>query len=131
MQCDCDTIQELIEYDLKCAKRYRRSASLIMIGNIDTLPLPAKMLCDEFVRDCDLYCEHNGRIVILMAETEHAGALNFIQRLQREINLYGNLKFSITTFPNDGHSVEELILIAERRLQKAIHQNETAVIAND
>ena len=112
-------LELLLDYELRCAKRYRRYVSLIMIAPMENgVPLN-EAIGGCSIRECDEYFELDEGSVILLGETDNSGAIVALERFQNSANSSHDLRSSVVSFPFDGYTVYELLSIARRRLQKA------------
>ena len=111
-------LQDVLNYELSCAERYRRFVSLVMVTGPSHDGSVRRVLADK-IRSSDLLAEKNSHLVILMSETDQNGAQIAIDRF-RSFGANSELWFSLVTFPQDSGSAEALVQVAERRLQRAL-----------
>jgi len=119
-------LQDVLHYELTCAERYRRFVSIVMVsyGQGDT---PVRKVIAEKVRESDLLAEKNSHLIILMSETDSAGATTAIHRYKTQTG-EGDLRFSLVTFPNDSGTADSLMEAGERRLSAARADQPGAVV---
>ena len=125
-----DLLQEVLQYELACAERYRRFVSLVMVKEGEKGVQLEHVLADK-VRDSDLLAEKNSSFLILMSETDRNGARSAISRyvdLDGEVH---DFRFALVTYPNDSGSAEDLMEAAERRLMKASEEGPGAIVSGD
>ena len=119
--------QDVLDYELLCAERYRRFVSLVMIKGASGQPV-RKALADR-IRSSDLLAEKNSHLVILMSETSPDGAYVAIDRYRTYCEEQP-LWFSLVTFPQDSGTAEEFVTVAERRLQAASQEQAGSVVSS-
>ncbi len=119
--------QDVLDYELVCAERYRRFVSLVMVKGASPSHPVRKVLADR-IRSSDLLAEKNSHLVILMSETDADGANIAISRY-REYCEEHPLWFSLVTFPQDSGSATEFVNAAERRLGVATNEQAGAVVS--
>lgn len=122
-------LQDVLNYELACAERYRRFVSVVMITDADTKEPVRRLLADR-IRSSDLLAEKNSHLVVLMSETDGKGAQIAIDRYKTRTADH-KLCFSLVTFPQDSGNAEDLMEAAERRLREAQERGGGAVIAAD
>jgi hypothetical protein len=109
------------------ANRYNTCFSLILIGVESAEGLePLKKLVATVlgsVRSCDITgLSENGRIMIILPETDYFGALIAAKKLSRALSsaIKGgstrNVLLSSATFPRDGRTFSEITGAADRKL---------------
>ncbi len=125
-----DLLQEVLEYELACAERYRRFVSLVMVKEGDSTTQLEQILADK-VRDSDLLAEKNSNFLILMSETDRKGAQSAISRFVDRDGEVHDFRFALVTYPNDSGSAETLIQAAERRLMMAVDEGPGAIVSGD
>lgn len=113
-----DTAQfgRLLAHELRCAKRYRRFVSLLMVtGGGDCHPLGT--LLAGAVRECDVLTSFEGKAVVLMSDTSPEGAHAAAARLlASRIPGGSGLRYAIASYPLDGNTPDALLEVALRRL---------------
>jgi hypothetical protein len=119
--------QDVLDYELVCAERYRRFVSLVMVKGSDSSQ-PVRRVLSERIRSSDLLAEKNANLVILMSETDSDGAAIAINRY-REFCGDQPLWFSLVTFPQDTGSAAEFVKAGERRLMQAAENEPGAVVS--
>jgi hypothetical protein len=110
-------LQDVLNYELSCAERYRRFVSLVMVSGPSSEGSIRRALADK-IRSSDLLAEKNSYLVILMSETDQNGAQIAIDRY-RNYGANSELRFSVVTYPQDSGNAETLVQAAERRLRRA------------
>jgi len=108
----------LLAYELRCAERYRRFVSVVMITSGNG-PVRYRQLLDGAIRDSDEFIEFDQAAAVLMAETDQAGALQAIERYKSKLNGAADLRFSLASFPKDARDARALFDTGRRRLAKA------------
>ena len=111
-------LQKFLGYELKSAERYRRFVSLVLV-NRDDQKRETRQLLTDAVRTSDVLADVDDVSVILMTETNSAGALSAIDRYKNRGDLGQILRFAVVTYPSDGGGVESLIETGYRRLESA------------
>lgn len=115
-------LERLLDYELRCAKRYRRFVSIVVVTSANGCAKLAKIaetLDDDVVRDCDQFFELENGSAILMTETDSAGAIAALERCQTAADRDHDLRSAVVSFPFDGHTAAELLAVAHRRLARA------------
>ncbi len=121
--------QDVLDYELVCAERYRRFVSLVMVKGESSEQPVHKMLADR-IRSSDLLAEKNSHLVILMSETDSDGANIAISRFRTYCEARA-LWFSLVTFPQDSGTAADFVRVAERRLDAATQEQAGAVVSSD
>lgn len=117
--------QDVLDYELACAERYRRFISLVMVRGASAASV--RHLLAERIRSSDLLAEKNSHLVILMSETDGVGASIAIDRY-KDFCTEHPLWFSLVTFPQDSGTASELVQAGERRLDTASKEQAGAVV---
>lgn len=125
-----DLLQDVLQYELACAERYRRFVSLVMVAEGSDEAQLQHVLVDK-VRESDLLVVKESTFLILMSETDRNGARNAISRYIDRDGEVHDFRFSLVTYPNDSGNAEVLIEAAERRLQKATKEGPGAIVSGD
>jgi len=125
-----DLLQEVLEYELACAERYRRFVSLVMVKEGEKGAQLEHILADK-VRDSDLLAEKNSNFLILMSETDRNGARSAISRFVDRDGEVHDFRFALVTYPNDSGSAEALMEAVERRLVMADEEGPGAIVSGD
>lgn len=126
------TLEQFLDYELRSATRYRRFTTLVLISRSAEAWDP-RALIGEIMRSSDefFYLEGGGA-AILMGETDGIGALAAVGRYRLACREEKDIRFSLTTYPSDVRSVAEMLVIGQRRLQKAKGRSEPGcVVSND
>ena len=116
-------LRKFLRYELKAAERYRRFVSLVMVTSPNQNGKAPRVLSDT-LRNSDIMADFDGDAIILMSETNSAGALSAIERYKSKNADAADLRFSLVTYPSDGGGAEGLIAAGCRRLQKAVNSEE-------
>lgn len=129
VQEDIGFLTKFLGYELRSAERYRRFISLVMVASPQSNERVNRLLGDN-LRTSDVVADFDGASIILMSETNSAGALSAIERYKNTENIKNvhDLRFSLVTFPADNGGPESMIASAFRRLQKAAEGEPGAVI---
>ncbi len=117
--------QDVLDYELSCAERYRRFISLVMVRGESSASV--RRLLAERIRSSDLLAEKNSHLVILMSETDGVGAGIAIDRY-KDFSTDHPLWFSLVTFPQDSGTASELVQAGERRLDVASKSDPGAIV---
>jgi len=112
-------LESLLQYELNCAKRYRRFLSIIMTGAVGIHTEMKEVWKTDEIRESDQFFDLEEGTAILMPETDGAGAITAINRCLEVLGPDYDLRFGVASFPFDAQSTEDLLRIAERRLQTA------------
>jgi len=108
--------ERLLDYEIRCANRYRRFVSIAMVASPNGHAIPRQNFGPNMIRDCDEFFEFKDVSVILMGETDSAGAQAALERCMIQES---DLCFAVASFPFDGRTAAELLASARRRLDKA------------
>jgi hypothetical protein len=111
-------LSKYLGYELQSAERYRRFVSVVMVGSSGREGKVKKLL-SHHLRISDVMADFDGAAMILMSETNSAGALTAIERYKNGNDEGHDLRFSLVTYPSDGGGADGMIATAFRRLQKA------------
>ena len=111
-------LSKFLRYELKSAERYRRFVSLIIVTSTGRTGKVKKLLAEQ-LRNSDVMAELDGASVILMSETNTAGALAAIERYKARNSDNHDMRFALVTYPSDGGGADGLLAAGFRRLQKA------------
>jgi len=68
--------------------------------------------------------------VILMSETDSAGAMQAVQRLRTSLAETSGICFAVSSYPLDGQTAPQLLAVLEGRLTKAKALGQGAVVAS-
>lgn len=112
-------LEQLLDYELRCAKRYRRFVSIIVVAPVNGFMGLKGIFEDDAIRECDQFFEVDDGSAILMTETDSAGAVAALERCQVAADDNRDLRFAVVSFPFDGHTAAELLETAHRRLDRA------------
>jgi hypothetical protein len=118
MHVEFTVLNRLLEYELTSAERYRRYVSLVMIHSpVD--PESLKITMDTHVRNSDAIAHFDHSVAVLMSETDQEDALRAVERYGNFMDDQLDPRYSVATYPVDNHTPDELLDIANRRLQEA------------
>jgi len=124
-------LEFLLKYEVGQSARHRRYLSLGMVSCSGD-PMMLRKILDEIVRGSDPLFSVNGHIVVLMGETDKEGALRAVERYKGAVNGDMDVRYAISSFPDDGKTITDLIRIGHRRLETAkTHDEYGAVVAHD
>lgn len=123
-------LQDVFQYELACAERYRRFVSLVMVTERSNGEQLVNVLTDR-VRDSDLVVEKNSTFLILMSETDQNGAKTAISRFVDRDGDVHDFRFSLVTYPNDSGNARSLLEAGERRLLKASEGQAGDIVSSD
>ena len=102
-------LEEIIEHELRCAKRYRRFVSIISFEK-ENIPFDLEFFLEKVIfRECDEIFLINGIVFIIMSDTNKFGAETAMRRMKENLEFRYELRYNIVSFPFDGHSAEDLI----------------------
>ncbi|MCX7016967.1 MAG: hypothetical protein NTW86_31140 [Candidatus Sumerlaeota bacterium] len=121
----------LLEYELRCAARYRRFAALVLFKSLGEHNASFVELLQTCIRGSDQFFALNGVGAILMGETDTAGAANAVNRYRNCAGKHSDALFGIAGFPSDSTSAAELLRIARRRLQEALKPDAWGELARE
>lgn len=122
-------LESLVDYELRCSRRYNRPVSLVMVDASELAMEDLRGLLGRVIRGSDQFLELGARGVILMGETTREGALSAIRRYKESCGSEIDVRFGVACFPEDASSTEELLTVARRRLDKAVTLEPGAVVA--
>jgi hypothetical protein len=123
-----NTLEWLLDYELKQSVRHRRYLSLVILSPDKDSKKLKKVLEDSF-RCTDPVFSVNGTLVVLMGETDKNGAVRAVERYQKTVNGSMDVRYSVASFPEDAKEAEKLMHAAYRRLETArTSRTETVVI---
>lgn len=124
-----ELLEWLLDYEIRAAARYRRFATLVMIGSGNG-PVNIRELLIDSVRDSDEYFELDSSSAVLMGETDGADALVAVHRYKARCDDDVDLRFSVASYPGDGRGVGELVSAAQRRLNQARGRHRGAIVTS-
>ena len=118
MQTTFPVLRETMQYELYVSERNRRYVSLMMLTS-PTDQQGLKLCFPPHVRKSDVMADCDNSIAVLMSETDQSSALCAVDRYRELLKNQFEPRFSVVTYPSDENSVDQLIELAENRLQKA------------
>ena len=132
MEKYCPDLEGLLDYELPMARRYRRFLSLAIVQTDGwSLDCADRLegIVKGAVRRSDAVCRYrDGTFALLLGETSKEGALKALRRCCAGLDV--GFHSSVSSFPIDGQSVEGLIDSACRRLDRARHMGQGAIVAD-
>lgn len=124
-------LEKLVDYELRCAKRYGRYISIVMISPAGESAKQKEMVGGNRMRESDQVFDVEDGSIILMGETDKSGAIVALERYQVATSEEQDLRSAVVTFPFDGFTVSELLSTVFRRIDKAKKMSiKGAVITN-
>lgn len=128
-----EELLEYLDYEVACAKRYRRFLSLVIMKlpiQFDYRPNVLRNTIRE--SDCFVPLERvENTAAVLMPETDGASAKHAVERYKRETGNDIDMRSGIASFPSDAGSAEDLMESAFRLLFKALESDFGAVVCGD
>lgn len=121
-------LESLLDYEVRCSTRYRRTLCLLFVVPVNTSADLENMIRDVF-RSSDEFFEFRSRTAILMSETDCTEALTAIDRYKGACGEDVDLRFAVASFPVDGQTTSEIVTTAQRRLNQALKLDRGAVVA--
>ncbi|MBI4557900.1 MAG: hypothetical protein HY706_09990 [Candidatus Hydrogenedentes bacterium] len=115
---DGSLLNQLLAYELRCARRHRRFVSLVLIRNGKSFSDYRELLAN-LIRDCDELMEFEGGAAILMTETPAVGAAKVMERFRARLAGAKNLRLAAASFPADGQTSDTLLGKGRERLHNA------------
>ena len=128
MQSELSFLKRLLQYELRCAERYRRFVSLVVVGSMESAQADMGQVLHGSVRSSDEMAMVDGAAAILMAETDADGARAAVDRYKRRYADALDLRFGVVTFPEDGKEGDALLDAAMRRYADAVQGEVGAVV---
>ena len=111
-------LQWLLGHELRLSARHRRFASLVVCASLDA-PAEFDGLLRDVIRESDVLFVVDAARVVLMCETDGAGACAAAERYEGRINGSMAVRYGVSSYPVDGKSPEEVLDAAWRRLDAA------------
>jgi hypothetical protein len=111
-------LARLLDYELRCAKRYRRDISLVLIGRLQTTESIAQLL-GAALRDSDELIELENGAAIIMTETTPDAAEKAVERMKALNDGASRLQFTVLAYPRDAKSAQELLDVCSATLKNA------------
>lgn len=127
VEAQLDLLENVLNYELACAERYRRFVSVVMVGSKSSEDKAVRHIAER-VRSSDMMAESDASVVILMSETDKTGAKIAIDRFKIPNNDGADLSFSLVTYPYDSGGVGEMMETASRRLEMASNEGPGALV---
>ncbi len=118
VQTDISTLQDMLQYELHAAERYRRFVTLLLIDSRqEGSSLEEDM--KRHLRSSDVMARIDNSIAVLMGETDNDGARIAAERYKKDFGRHAEFYFSLATYPADGGKPERLFTVAHERLEKS------------
>ena len=111
-------LEFLLKYEVTQSARHRRYLSLGMVSSLED-PVMLRKILDGIVRGSDPLFSVNGHVVVLMGETDKEGAMRAMKRYKGAVNGDMDVRYAISSFPDDGKTTTDLIRTGDRRLETA------------
>lgn len=121
------SLYRMTDYEVRCSERYRRFFSLVFMASSHEVGEFMSQLGGS-LRNSDEFADFNGHSAILMGETDKKDAMQAVKRLGRECNGSTDIRFSVTSYPKDGTTSDELFRTALERLERAKSGDVGAVV---
>ena len=128
MEPDIRRLIDLLDYELKQSTRHRRYLSLVMLSFEDGNRKFVDLLRSG-LRQSDAMSLSENVVVVLMGATAKSEAIRAVSRYGDEFEGRLNVRCSVSSFPDDGKTPEELLTVLQRRLKKAAGLSRGAVVA--
>ncbi len=106
----------LLEYEIRCAFRYRRYVSLLMFSIEYHEQIANKLANQPILRDSDVIFRFDKHFAILLSETDQSSARSLLERLKKECHIPSTFHHSLVCYPYDGMTSLELIEKANKML---------------
>lgn len=106
----------LFEYELHNSRRYNRHISLAILSILNVNQESLLQLARRNFRLNDRIFLFDEEIFILLPKANESGAKSALGRFLSLLDGRTDCNFSITTFPTEGNSVNELVEIGYRKL---------------
>jgi hypothetical protein len=90
-------LEFMLDYELRCSKRYRRPVSLVMVLPVNA-PIKLREFLGPILRESDQLFEIHDHAAILVGESDREGALAAIGRYKKEGDEEINLRFGNDPF---------------------------------
>ncbi len=124
----------LVDYELRSSARWRRFASVLVIGaNSHGKGIRKfRMLIEEVMRSSDEMTElAGGRLALLMPETSKEDALHAVARYRKRYDPCLDVRYGVASYPGDCRTAMVLLDKACSRLDTAWDGDTGAVVTVD
>jgi hypothetical protein len=122
-------LESLLDYEVRSSTRNRRFASLVVVasrnGSVTLANLPRST-----IRESDEVFKWEADKVILMGETDKVGALEAVKRYQLNCTDSIDLRFAVSSYPEDGQTASALLRAVQGRIRKAKASRPGAVVSS-
>lgn len=108
LTCADSNFQWLLEYELRASARNRRFLSLVGVDS-DRKPEEVQRVLEGTIREGDVVFSLDDTTVLLMGETERAGAHRAIERFTDVLDGEMEVRFAVSSYPADGKTPEDLM----------------------
>ena len=110
---------ELLDYEVRNARRYCRFVSVVMVGSGNGR-VNNWGIFHHTLRESDELLSVGDEAAVLMGETERPGALRAVDRYKVTLDDgVRDLRFAVAQFPEDAQGAVALIRVAQKRLERA------------
>ena len=109
----------LISYEIEASKRYRRFFSILMVACMDQ-SINLKDLLNSTFRDSDKIINlnsNNSEVIVMMGETNEAGARSAIDRLRSMCGTEIALEIATAYFPSDATDMKNITCTIRKRMK--------------
>ena len=130
MQATLAMFNELLQFEMGAAERYRRYLSLVIVHSpTDHIGLQGTV--GVHMRKSDGMARFDHSVVLLMGETDQSDALRAVKRYEGVLGGQFDARYAVATYPGDGTAPDGLMAIAEKRLQKAKNGHGQHIVYED
>lgn len=126
-------LRNRLDYEVACAKRYRRFLSLVIMKmpfDQDVRPT----ILENSIRESDwfVYLDHiKNTVAVLMPETDGTSAKHALERYKKVAGNDVDMRAGIASFPGDAGSTVGLFESAFRSYSQAINSEFGAVVSSE
>lgn len=120
-------LEYLLDYEIRVSGRYRRFATLIIVGSEDSATDIVDLLIGH-IRASDEIFDLDSTAAIVMSDTDSSDALVAVRRYKSRCSNGVDLRFGIASYPSDARDSGELLSTAHRRLGEARNRQYGAVV---
>jgi len=128
MDSDKENFKFLLDYELRQCVRHRRYMSLVMMSLKNGHQKMIKVIRSR-MRQSDVVSFFEGFTLVLMADADKLEAVSAAARYGNDFDGCLDIRCSVSTFPDDGKTWNELSDVSQRRMKKAMKLNRGAVVA--
>ncbi len=125
-----ENLEWLLDYELRCAERYRRYVSVVMMAAEGQSGAQLLQLLNDQVRKSDEVFDLEYGTAILMGETDLPDSLRAIQRFRGYCEGNVELKCAIASYPEDRGSARDMVAALYRRIQTAAKGENGTIVTN-